>query len=329
MGSAEALVQEEEDPFIFFRPFVVATDDDRDRLDSGEAVARVVPGSRNAIVVFSATEIDTTGDRLIAWMRDIPALKKSAYVQEIRRFSSPPRLADLDTLTLDVGDVEDLDRCRPQRCGLKLAASELAELQRVPQVRGQDRTPALQEAFRELVLRRVQTYLAGGHGALPDHDDRRPPVSPQATFLSLLDQFGFLRQQVPDLAEYLSRGPWATVPHVESFLYWSKERFGVKPVISVTQVSILRGSDSEMPEVVVVGKQVFATHYSDASLSVTAVVRDGTRRYLTYLNASDLDVLDGMWGGLVRRILERRLKSEAPTALKTLRLRLESGEPPH
>jgi hypothetical protein len=39
-------------------------------------------------------------------------------------------------------------------------------------------------------------------------------------------------------------------------------------------------------------------------------------------------VLDGFWGGLVRRILERRLKSEAPTLLETLRHRLESGEPP-
>lgn len=83
-----------------------------------------------------------------------------------------------------------------------------------------------------------------------------------------------------------------------------------------------------MPEAVIVGKQVFATHYSDGSLSVTAVVRDGPRRYFAYINESDLDVLDGFWGGLARRILERRMRSEAPKVLETLRHRLESGEPP-
>ena len=139
----------------------------------------------------------------------------------------------------------------------------------------------------------------------------------------------FLKQQLPAVADYLDRWPHAAAPHVESFLYWSKETFGAKPVISVTQVSILRGDGRMVPEAVVVGSQVFAIHYSDGSLSVTAVVRgEGSRRYLAYLNESDLDVLEGVRGGLVRRILERRLRSEAPAVIRTLRHRLESGEPP-
>ena len=328
VASSNLSAQAHPDPFAFFRPSVITSDNDRERLDSGETVARVVPGQRHAIAVFSATALDASGDRLVAWIRQIADLKRSAYVQAIGRFSTPPQLADLATLTLDDGDVADLKQCRPQRCGLKLGASELDELQRGRQVAETDRTRVVQDAFRRLVLRRVQTDITSGQAALPDQDDRRAPVSLHATFASLLQQFGFLRQQLPDLTAYLDRQPHEAVPRVESFLYWSKERFGAKPVISVTEVSIVRGDGRLVPEAVVVGKQVFATHYSDGSLSVTAVVRGGSHRYLAYLNESDLDVLDGFWGGLVRRILERRLKSEAPTLLETLRHRLESGEPP-
>jgi hypothetical protein len=326
---SEVLAREGSDPFAFFRPSVIVTDEDRQHLDIGGTVARVVPGGRHAIAVFSATSLDAGGDRLIAWTRDMAALKQTEYVQAIGRFSSPPQLADLATLTLDDVDIDDLQRCRPRRCGLKLAASELEELQRVQRAGGTDRARVLQDAFRQLVLRRVQTYETSGQAALPDQDDRRVPVSLRATFSSLLQQFVFLRQQLPAVADYLDRWPHATVPHVESFLYWSKETFGAKSVISVTQVSILRGDGPMVPEAVVVGNQVFATHYSDGSLSVTAVVRgEGSRRYLAYLNESVLDVLDGFRGGLVRRILERRLRSEATTVIRTLRRRLESGDPP-
>lgn len=199
VGSSELLAQDHADPFIFFRPSEITSDDDRQRLDSGETVARVVAGQRHAMAVFSATALDASGDRLVAWIRQIADLKRSAYVQSIGRFSTPPQLADLATLTLDDGDVDDLKRCRPRRCRLKLAASELDELQRDQQVAGTDRTRVLQDAFRRLVLRRVQTYITSGQAALPDQDDRRAPVSLQATFASLLQQFAFLRQQLPDL----------------------------------------------------------------------------------------------------------------------------------
>jgi hypothetical protein len=323
----EVLAHEGPDPFAFFRPSVIMTDEDRRHLDNGGTVARVVPGGRHAIAVFSATSLDASGDRLIAWTRDMAALKQTEYVQAIGRFSSPTQLADLATLTLDDGDVDDLQRCRPRRCALKLAASEIEELQRVQQAGGTDRGRLLQDAFRQLVLRRVQTYETSGQAALPDQDDRPVPVSLRATFSSLLQQFVFLRQQLPAMADYLDRWPHAAVPHVESFLYWSKETFGAKPVISVTQVSILRGDGRTVPEAVVVGSQVFATHYSDGSLSVTAVLRDeGSRRYLAYLNESVLDVLDGVRDGLVGSILDSRCSSEAPSVIKQLKHCLKTGE---
>ena len=120
------------------------------------------------------------------------------------------------------------------------------------------------------------------------------------------------------------------MPQVESFVYWSKERFGGRPVISVTHVSMLRGAGAAQPDALVAGKQIFATHYMNGALALTAIVGGGpgSRRYLAYLNRSEVDVLSGFFGGLVRWLVERRLKSEASDVLQGLRRRLESGLPP-
>ena len=84
------------------------------------------------------------------------------------------------------------------------------------------------------------------------------------------------------------------------------------------------------PDALVAGKQIFATHYMNGALALTAIVGGGpgSRRYLAYLNRSEVDVLGGFLGGLVRWIVERRLKSEASEVLQGLRRRIERGLPP-
>ena len=120
------------------------------------------------------------------------------------------------------------------------------------------------------------------------------------------------------------------MPAVESFLYWSKEQFGGKPVVRAIHVTIVRGvSDEGLPDALVAARQIYASHYMDGSLAVTALVRGagGSPSYLVYLNRSEVDVLDRFFGGMVRRIVERRLRTEGAAALEGLRRRLESGVP--
>jgi hypothetical protein len=87
-------------------------------------------------------------------------------------------------------------------------------------------------------------------------------------------------------------------------LYWSKETFARKPVISVTRVAIMRGNGrSPFPEVLIASKQVFATHYTNGSLAVTMLLLDppgSSPRYLAYVNRSAVDVVGGLLG--IRRL---------------------------
>ena len=84
-----------------------------------------------------------------------------------------------------------------------------------------------------------------------------------------------------------------------------------------------------LPDALVASAEIFSTHYTNGSLSVTAVLRGqpGATNYLVYLNRSTIDVLDGPFSSLKRRLIEHRVKADASHALEDLRRRLESGEP--
>ncbi|MGE3958340.1 MAG: hypothetical protein AB7H96_16625 [Vicinamibacterales bacterium] len=298
------------DPFAFFQPTLRFTATELASLGRGAAVARSADAPRGNVTIVAAVPVAIDGDRLVSWIRDIAALKQSPVVRQIGRFSSVPTVADVGGLTLDADDLRDVARCRPGDCGLKLTDAEVARLQGAARsVRsGTAQTDAVQQAFREVVVARAAAYLQAGRSGPP------PPV--------------FLTEHWPAVAQGLREYPRASRAAPDEFLYWSKDAYGGKPIVSITHLTIVRGRGAGEPEVMVVGRQVFATHYTDAGWSITALAQGDTTRYLVYINQSAIDLLDSWYGGLIRRTVERRLRSEAVEVLQGLRRRLESGDPP-
>lgn len=320
-----------EDPFDFFRPSLVLDASERRRMDGGEVVVRTLPGHGHEVTVFAASVLRADPEALVHWTRAIAALKKSAFVIGTRRFSEPPVLDDLDALTLDPSDVEALRTCEEGDCPVKLAAGEIARLRAVGRAPGPETNAAVQQAFRTVVLARLYRYRAEGLQGLPPYVDSSKPVLPAEAFGALLARSPYIARNAPSLADWLERFPQVECPDVESFFYWSKEHFGAgKRVISVTHVAIVRVNDRlRSPAVIVVGKQIFATHYFDSGISLTVVLRgspDGPN-YLAYVNRSDLDILGGVFSGLKRAIIERRVRRDAPRILEGVRKRLESAPP--
>jgi hypothetical protein len=279
--------------------------------------------------VFSAIRIGASADTFVGWIRRIEELKKSEYVRGIQRFSDPPRLDDLASLTLDDEDLESLRRCRPGDCGLKLSAEEIDALRDRSTRAGAEWRSALQSGFREALLDRARRYLqAGLQGGLP-YNDQETPVALEPQFAAILSRSPYLTARTPQLAAHLRAFPASGDPAFEQFLYWSMEVLGGRPVASITHVTIARFSTSNLPPVIVAARQVYASHYMTGSLALTVLDGPDERsRYLLYLNRSRLDVLDGFFGGLVRRIVQRRLRGEAAEVIEGLRRRLESPVPP-
>jgi hypothetical protein len=317
------------DPFAFLKPVVTVSPSELQRLDRGEVIARVLPARGSQVAVFAASKLDAEPDSLIHWTGAIEQMKKGPYVLAIRRFSDPPVLSDLDGLMLDDEDVESIRHCRRGECGVKLSENEIDALTSAADAAGAGWRTVVQREFRRVLFKRVTRYRQEGLAGLPPYVDRPEPSIPRDAFAALVERSPHLRNHVPAITDAFARYPKATLPSVDSFLYWSKEHYGRgKPVTTVTQVHIVRPGDPPLPMVMVLAQEIFASHYRSGSLGMTAFVkgRDDTR-YLVHLNRSQLDMLKGMFGGLVRSVLEGRLASEAKPAMAIVKGRLESGNP--
>jgi hypothetical protein len=175
----------------------------------------------------------------------------------------------------------------------------------------------------------VLAYTAGGHAALDDHWDHKHPTSSATAFARVVTNTAFLAAHAPELTKRMLFCPSPALPGSETFLYWSKERLGGKAVISVTHVVLTRGAGPAEPTLLMASVQVFATHYLDASLSITALVEEpqSARRYFVYLQKSDIDILGGFWGPVARSLIEGRIRKDGPNLLRTVGTRLASGPP--
>jgi hypothetical protein len=316
------------DPFAFFQPTVTITSLQRSTLQQGYPITQLLPTGGQEDAVFTAVSVGIDGDRLVAWERRIEELKKGKYVLAVGRFSDPPRIEDLAGLELDRDDIDDLRKCRAGHCQLKLSAKEMARLRTAAAHARGDATRAIQEAFRRVIFERVKLYLTSGQ--VPPYEDQHAPVQPGASFAKLMQATPFLINHAPELSEHLLEYPSKPLTGVESFLYWSRERAVGKAIISVTHVNIVRYHAAGMPEVLIVNRDIYSSHYVNASLSVTALTSrtPSDSNYLVYTNRTEVDILHGIFEGVIRSVMQNRVRDATTRELEVYKQRLESGPPP-
>ena len=302
----------------------------RESVAAGTAVVIVVPSQGRDLAVAGVARTTAGGRRLAAWSRAVEHIHPRQYTRAIGRFSNPPQLSDLAALTLDDRDVDDLRRCRPGDCAVKLAGGEMAAITAEAEAAGDRWKPAVQLAFKRAIVERARRYLQTGLAGTPAYEDHETAVSPSDEFAAIAHSFVVEPLATAGVLGYFESYPGGSAADVESFLYWSKETLGAgKPIVSVTHVAIFRCPTPAGPGTIVAARQVFASHYMHASLSMTvALDTPGVPGYLLYMRRVRSDAFEGFFGGLVRRIAERRIRSDAPGVLDALRRRLEGGEPP-
>ena len=183
-------------------------------------------------------------------------------------------------------------------------------------------------AFRQVVLARALAHIRGGFANALPYEDHKARTLPASEFESLLAGCRLPGLRMKPVVAHLRAYP-RTDDGVETFLFWSRDMLGdLKPVISITQVSIVGSSRPDEPTIIA-SAQVYASHYLTASLSVVAVTGEsGGGRYLVYARRSRGDLFTGPFGGWVRRIVQKRVRAEGPGVLDGLRRKIEAGPPP-
>ena len=97
-------------------------------------------------------------------------------------------------------------------------------------------------------------------------------------------------------------------------------------MVSVTHASIYRKPGSE--RTLIASKQIYASHYFEASLGLTAVVGSSQQSkpgfYLLYLNRSRSDALRGGFSGLARGQVKRSARNGMQKNMLRIKFSIES-----
>ncbi|MDE3136093.1 MAG: hypothetical protein KGL59_05945, partial [Acidobacteriota bacterium] len=278
-----------------------------------------------------AIRIAVPRDFFLSQTKDIVRYKQMQVnpAPEIGRFDSPPQIANLENLSLEERDIDSLRDCRPGDCGLKLPAAAIERIRKEIRWSDDGADEAANRLFREVLLARVESYLKTGDKGLDVYHDKHSPVSLAAGSRELVADAPYLGSYAPQLADCLVRFPECG-PSVQSFLYWSKEKFGrgLRTVISVTQVITAREGTGGEGWIWQASKQIYADHYLDCSLGLTLMVEAGGKGgapafYLVYLNRSRSDALKGNLAGLVRGIIQEGVSAEMNDRLERIRKQME------
>ena len=319
------------DPFAFFGPSVMLSHAERLRLDQDDVVVRTLPADDGQIAVFAATRLDAPPQSLLQWTRRIEAFRQGLQVVGVGRFSEPVADSDLDSLVLDDSELNALRKCRVGSCDVKLAATEIADVRHAIQTAGRNWREAAQRAFRRVLIARVRLHRANGLLTLPPYADRGRRMSVGEAFSAIVARSPYLTRALPDVVNSLLAPPEARGAAIaESFYYWSHDFYGAgKPLVTITYVRLLRRDDAALPQTLTLSTQLFASHYMEGALAVTAVTCNEARTecYLAYLNRTQVDFLGGLFGPFKRSVIEGRIESHTPGLLREVRERLERGAP--
>ena len=317
------------EPQDFLKKQMAFTTLDLSAVESGHIVVKLPKtGETREVAAFAIMQLDVPVEFFLRGMRDIVHFKRSDNVLEIGKFSDPPRLEDLSGLTLDPEEIETIRHCRVSKCDFKLPARAIDRFREEVNWSAPDYPERVTALTRQMLLDHVTGYLQDGNTALGDYDDKPYKLRLADELDALLQPAPYMYGYRPEFQKYLQHFPRARPAQVESFVYWSKEAFGLKPVVSVTHVTVYRLSGAKGSDVLIASKGIYANHYLEASLGLTALIHSNSsalpRTYLVYVNRSRTDALRGLFAGLKRPLIGGRLRDGARKNMEVLRARLES-----
>jgi len=311
----------------FLRANFGFTNDDLRAVESGEIATRALGTDNPAeIAVFGTAHLQVPLEFIVAQYRNLTMFRDNALVPEIGMFSVPPQLSDLDGLSLEEEDMRALRDCRPGDCKVKLPKAMMARFNTEIDWNRSDVRSQVLGLTKAMLVEFVKSYLAEGNGALGNYDDQVPPLDRVQEYQEILREEPSLLFHDSSLFRYLDQFPNVRLTNTEDFIYWQKQKFEkIKPVFSLNHLTIIM-PESGRTTALVASHQIYADHYYENSLTITAFVEDGHRSgvYLLSLIRSCFDDLRKKGIVDMRPALRDEIYKQALAEMRRGKKRLES-----
>src|SRR5262245_44134011 len=180
-------------PRPFLRKVIQLTDAQLTAMDRGEVVTKQLPSpEKPEIAAFGVVKVNSTLDVLRERARDIQEFRKVPQIVQIGRFSSPPRIEDLQGLTLEDNDFKALEDCKPGKCDVKIGTAGLDRLKKEIDWSAPDARGKVTALLKDQLVAYVKAYLAGGTDAMAVVVDKSQSKATSAEFRTLLKNSPYL-----------------------------------------------------------------------------------------------------------------------------------------
>ena len=320
-------------PRDLLRSVAQFTDVEWAAVERGEAVAKILDTDTREVAVAGAVRIQGTRDQLVSRARDLDVLKRSAAVLDVGRFSRPPTAGDLQSVTFEDHNL-DLRNCRAGDCQVRLSAEDIARFHKEVNWAGAGWREESARVWRDVLARHAAGYLLYGRKALPDYANKREALSVASEVSLLTSTYGFVSAYSPELAAYL-RDFGANPPAgAQQLLYWTREDFGIRPIVRISHQVILQGSSA--PSTLIATNQVYADHYLDAALTVTVALEPPGEApanaaahvfYMISVSRARTRSLSGLMRRIARSTVQSRSRETMRKILGSTKVAIESQRP--
>jgi len=310
-------------PRPFLRKVIQLDDQKLAAIDKGEVVSKLLPTTDKAeIAAFGVVKTAGTPDVLLRLAKDVRRFRQVPQIPEMGLFSTPPKLEDLKGLHHPPDDIGALKRCKPGSCDVKLGTAALEKVAK-NDWKAADAEAQATALLNQMIVDYVAAYQQGGTDAMGTIMDKKAPKTRTQEYRTLLAHSPYLVEYVKEFNDYLGAYPKGKLADTEDILYWTKDEFGLKPVVSLYHLTLHRQQKGAL----IANKLLAATHFFNATLEIMAGVPtpDGKGLYLMSLYRTRIDPPTGMLGGVLMGKVRDGIETAMKENLKVARDRLAAA----
>jgi hypothetical protein len=303
-------------------------------IEAGRAVAKVLPwGGPSEVYVFGAVHVDGAPETYLKAARDVSRLRGTPGYLGVGELPDHATVSDLTRLTFDADDVTSLKNCREGSCEVQLPQASIQAVRDTVNFSRPDAAEQVNALARQMIVALLGRYQQGGLRALGEYRDKEHPARVSDEFETMMTRASVLPNVIPELRRYLLEYPNAPLPNADSFFFWEKVDFGLKPTIRVNHAVIARGRTPRGHEYGIVAiKQLYATHYFHTALDVSVCIDDGATGptpgfYLLTIKGSQQGGLTGFKGSILRKVVVDKTRNSLERALASIKRTVERSSP--
>lgn len=266
-------------------------------VERGEPVVKVLEThDRRDVALFGIITIPVAREQYVRALRDFPTSLRTPNRTHLGIFSDPAVERDVAAVTISSRDVSEMKDCKPGDCVVKLPATDMQRIHEQMDWSAPDIQAQLSAYARHRLVEYVSDYRRRGDSAMAIYDDRgNVTVHSSEAFAAQLAESPYVYQTVPSLQSYVANYPQGALPAgAAEIIFWSEDVLPrLRPILSVTHLLVF--TPPELPGMTLVAaKQIYANHYFEAAVDMTAAVDRGAASvYIVVLRRYRFDNLPG------------------------------------